>query len=147
VEQPSDYSAALLGVPPLGGLSVRCRVYLAVHLRDGRHLRPTEAGVPFAFDWIYPNEAGFKALRARLARLLRSPQNKAHHAYLLGAYLRILQLARAATADELVTALTRWRQQFEGGRRSPPVWRSTSPTTRPWPRITGSAYRTAIRWS
>jgi hypothetical protein len=114
-EQPSDYSAALLGLPPPGGLSVRGRVYLAVDLRDGRHLRPTEAaGVPFAFDWTHPTDGGFKALRARLARLLRSPQNRAYHAYILGAYLRIPQVARAATADELVTALARRRGPFEG---------------------------------
>jgi hypothetical protein len=115
VEQPSDYGSALLGLPPPGGLSVRGRAYIAVDLSDGRHLRPTEAaGVPFAFDWIYPSDAGFQALRARLARLLRSPQNRAYHAYILGTYLRIPQVARAATADELVTALARRRGPFEG---------------------------------
>jgi hypothetical protein len=115
VEQPSDYSAALLGLPPPGGLSVRGRVFISVDLRDGRHLRPAEAaGLPFAFDWTYPTDGGFKALRARLVRLLRSPQNRAYHAYLLGAYLRIPQVARAATADELVTALARRRGPFEG---------------------------------
>ncbi len=115
VEQPSDYSSALLGLPPPGGLSVRGRIFIAVDLGDGRNLRCTEAaGVPFAFDWTYPKDSGFKALQGRLARLLRSPQNRAHHTYILGAYLRIPQIARAVTADEMLTALARRRKPFEG---------------------------------
>jgi hypothetical protein len=115
VEQPSDYSSALLGVPPRAGWSVRGQIFMALDLRDGRHLRPSEtAGVPFTFDWISPDEAGFKVLRTRLARLLRTPQNRAYHTYILGAYLRIPQIARVATVDELVKALARRREPFEG---------------------------------
>ena len=115
VEQPSDYCAALLGLPPPGGWSVRGRVFISVTLPGKRQLQPTDAaGVPFAFDWLYPDDAGFKTLQARLARLLRAPQNRAYHTYILGAYLRIPQVARAATVDELVTALARRREPFEG---------------------------------
>jgi hypothetical protein len=115
VQQPSDYSSALLSLPPRGGLSVRGRVFLAVTLSGKRQIQPAEAaGVPFTFDWLYPNDAGFKVLQARLARLLRTPENRPHHSYILGTYLRIPQVARAATAGELVTALSRRREPFEG---------------------------------
>jgi hypothetical protein len=115
VEQPSDYSAALLGLPPPPGRSVRGRAFVAVSLNDRRELRAAEpAGVPFAFDWLHPDDAGFKAMQARLGRLLRSPENRPHHAYLLETYLGIPQVAQVATVDELVTALDRRRKAFEG---------------------------------
>ncbi len=114
-EQLCDYNAAALGLPPKGGWSIRGRIFVSVTLAGKQQLQPTEAaGVPFAFHWLCPDDAGFKALQARLTRLLRAPQNRAHHAYILGAYLRIPQVARAATVDELVTAVARRRQAFEG---------------------------------
>jgi hypothetical protein len=115
VQQPSDYGSALLGLPPAAGLSVRGRVFVSVTLRGKRQLQPADAaGVRFAFDWVYPDDAGFKALRARLSRLLRSPENRPYHTYILGAYLRIPQVARGTTADELVSAMARRREPFEG---------------------------------
>jgi hypothetical protein len=115
VQQPSDYSAALLGLAPPSGWSIRARVFLVVNLEDGRQLRPTEeAGVPFAFDWLSPDEAGFEAVRARLKRLLLAPLNRPQHAYILGLYLRIPEVARVATAEELVAAIGRRRHPFEG---------------------------------
>lgn len=115
VEQPSDYSSTLLGLPTPAGLSVRARIFLAINLADGRHLRVAEQrGIPFAFDWIYPEEAGFQALRARLAQLLRTPENRPHHGNILGTYLGIPQVARVATVDDLVAGLAGRRQPFEG---------------------------------
>lgn len=115
VEQPSDYSAALLGLSSPPGLSVRGRIFIAVNLSDGCQLRAAEpAGVPFAFNWHYPDDASFKAMRARLGQLLRSPENRPYHGYILGTYLGIPQVAQVATVDELVAALARRRNPFEG---------------------------------
>jgi hypothetical protein len=114
-EQPSDYSAALLGVPPPPGWSIRGRLFLALDLSDGRHLRvPEVSGLPFAFNWLPPDDAGFEAIRARLGKLLRSPENKPYHGYILGCYLRIPEVAKSATVDELLAALTPRRGAFEG---------------------------------
>jgi hypothetical protein len=115
LEQPSDYSTALLGLPPLPGWAVRGRIFIAVNLSDGRELRAAEmGGLPFRFDWLYPDDAGFKTLRDRLGKLLRAPENKPHHGYILGTYLRIPEVARSATLDQLLAALALRRAAFEG---------------------------------
>lgn len=115
LEQPSDYSAALLGLPPATGWTVRGRIFIALNLSDGRELRAAEAaGLPFRFDWLYPDDAGFKAIQARFGKLLRAPENKPHHGRILGAYLRIPEVARSATVDELLVALALRRGAFEG---------------------------------
>jgi hypothetical protein len=106
-ELPSGYSAALLGLPPRDGARVRADCHLNLTLADGRSLRTPAAGVAFEFLWRYPDEAGFRAMRARLKQLLATPEQVITQVYIAHALLKVPEVSAAVTKDELLAALAR----------------------------------------
>ncbi len=113
-QQPSDYSAALLGMPPEGGWRIHARLHLNLDLEDGRHFKTPNEGIPFDFEWLYPTETGFQTMRHRLKKLLESPEPKAYHSYILGAFLGITELTQGITRDELLDGLRHRSGSFDG---------------------------------
>jgi hypothetical protein len=105
VRPVSDYSAALLGLPPPAGWRVRATFHLTLDLADGRRLRTPDAGVPFTFAWVYPDIAGFEAMRDRLRGMLARPDRNISHVYLLDALFKIPAVASAADRDRLLAGL------------------------------------------
>lgn len=105
--QPSDCSAALLGLPSQDGLLVRARVHLGIELEEDQGVSTSEAGVPFSFEWVYPDEAGFAAMRRRLRRLLQDPPPKSWSTCvrIRDALLSIPGGSEAVTAEELLAAM------------------------------------------
>ncbi len=112
--QTSDYASALLGLAPKDGWRVRARLHITVDLEGGGQLKTVEQGVPFEFDWVYPDEAGFAALRGRLKTLLKEPEQKATHTYILGALLRLEAVSGAVARDDLLAALAKREGSFDG---------------------------------
>jgi hypothetical protein len=110
----SDYSATLLGLPSRDGWRVRAKMHFRISLKDGRELKTPQSkvkgdpweGVPFTFDWLYPTEAGFEAMRVRLKKLLQNPKYEFNHGYILSTYLTVPEVARIASREDLLAALT-----------------------------------------
>ncbi len=114
IDQPSDYSSALLGVGQKGGWLVRARFHVTVDLKGGGQLKTADQGVPFDFDWVYPDEAGFAAMRDRLRKLLRDPEKKMAGAYLIGALLDVPEAAKAVSCADLLAAVAKREGGAEG---------------------------------
>ena len=114
LRQVSDYSAALMGLPPQDGWHVRARLHLDLQLSDGRDIATPAAGVPFSFEWRRPDETGYAAIRKRLTELLQKPEDQPHHTYILDAYLKVPEVARAFTCDDLLKALAGRKGSFDG---------------------------------
>lgn len=114
VRPPSDYSAALLGLPPQTGWRVRATFHLSLFLRDKRAVKTPEGGVPFTFEWHHPGEVEFAVVRDRLRRLLREPEYGFHHGYLLGTLLKVPEVGGPLTRDELLAALSGRTGPFDG---------------------------------
>src|SRR5262249_31858946 len=118
VDQPSDCSAALLRLPGEDGLRVRAVVHLRLDFKsaDGSVRETPKEGVPVTFEWHYPDEAGFQAMRARLRKLLQNPEDWSHRLYLLATYLKVPEVAREMTRDELLNAVVCRRHRDAWGR-------------------------------
>jgi hypothetical protein len=114
-DQPSDYSATLLGLPPRDGLRVRAQIHMHLELEGGARFETPRQGIPFTFEWLYPDDAGFGAMRTRFKKLLLEPEHiKLHQGYILGTYLQIAEVAQAATQHELLAALSKRQEPFVG---------------------------------
>jgi hypothetical protein len=113
-QQPSDYSTAILGMPPTTGWLIRARLHLTLEVKGQPQLQTPTAGVPFTFEWHPPDQAGYRALRARLKKLLANPEQRPQHDYILGAYLKMPEVAREVTRDELLAAIDRRGEGFGG---------------------------------
>lgn len=114
VAQPSDYSAAILGLPPKDGWLVKASIHLDIELGDGSRLSLPDEGVPFEFEWLYPDQAGFRAMRARLLALLKNPKSRPEHAHILGTLLGIAGVGDACRVEDLLAALDRREGSFDG---------------------------------
>jgi hypothetical protein len=104
-QQPSDYSAALLGLPPRDGLRVDVTAHVSVTFADRRTVETPAVGVPFTFLWGYPDDAGFRAMRERLKKLLATPEQSVYQVYIVQALLKVPEVSAAVTKDELLAAL------------------------------------------
>ncbi len=118
VEHPSRYSSTLLGLPPKEGWFVKARLHLSLQMEDHEDLETPEEGVPFEFEWRYPNDKGFERMQARLMELLRNPQEKSHHchAYILGTLLEIPEISDSISLKTLQSALNKRSGGFDGRR-------------------------------
>jgi len=106
VQQPSDYSAAILGQAPPAGWTIAARVHLDLEFDDRQRFSTPSEGVPLSFEWHAVAPSGLDALRARLHRLLRAPQYRATHVYILQALLKFPGVGDTLTAADLLAALT-----------------------------------------
>jgi hypothetical protein len=114
VRRVSDYSAALLGLPPPEGWRVRGRFHFDLDLKGRGRIETPPDGVPFEFEWHHPGEAGYAAMRQRLKQLLKEPEYEAHHVYILDAHLKVPEVARVLTRDDLLRALSGREGSFDG---------------------------------
>jgi hypothetical protein len=112
--QPSDYSSALLGLPPKSGLRVLGSIALKLEVEglgvvaDGyKHSSSISLGTPFAFDWVYPDAMGFEAMRRQLHSELSNPVKWPKQRHLLAALLAVPQVASSASLEELIDAMAR----------------------------------------
>jgi len=109
-----DYSATLLGLAPRDGWRVRAKFHFRMILKEGRVKETSREGVPFTFDWLYPTESGFETMRSRLKKLLQNPKYEFNHAYILGAYFAVPEVARTASREDLLAALTPRQGSVDG---------------------------------
>jgi hypothetical protein len=109
-----DYHSTLLGLAPRYGWQVRSKFHFRMDLKDRRVKETSKEGIPFTFKWLYPTEAGFEAMRSRLKKLLQNPKYEFNHAYILGAYLGVPEVARAASREDLLAALTPRQGSVDG---------------------------------
>jgi hypothetical protein len=116
VEQLSRYSSALLALAPPDGLLVKASIFLDLELENGSRLQLPDAGVPFQFEWRYPDEEGFARMRKRLVELLKKPESEAHkcHGYILETLLGISAVSKDIPFEELLTAIDRRSGGFDG---------------------------------
>jgi hypothetical protein len=70
---------------------------------------------PFQFEWLYPDAAGIKRMCGRLKSFLARPNDKFDHLAILGALLRVPEVAQSASGQELLAALENHHGQFSGG--------------------------------
>jgi hypothetical protein len=113
-DQPSDYSAALLGLAPEEGWRVRARFHVNLDLKGRGRMGSADEGLPFEFHWGRPDKAGFAELRARLMKILEGPEKKMHRAYLLSALLDVPDVARTASCADLLAAVAKRESGAEG---------------------------------
>jgi hypothetical protein len=111
-DHPSDAAAASLQLPAKTGLFVQARFFIALYIGEfpgaagARQVRVAEAdGVPFTFDWLYPDDAGFDVIKARLHKILDTPVKLADQPRLLSTFLGIRDVAQSVSLDELLAAL------------------------------------------
>ena len=114
VDQPSDYSAASLGLGPKEGWHVLARLYLTADLKGGARFTTPDLGFPFEFDWHYPDEAGFDAMRTRLKSMMKVPEHDPEGCYILGALLQVESVGASVSRDDLLTALAGRKGGFSG---------------------------------
>jgi hypothetical protein len=107
VAQPSDYSAALLGLPTRDGWRIQAACHFFITFPGRLTVSTPAAGVPFTFLWRPPDEAGFTALRARLKALLAAPEPTMEQYYLLGALWKVSEVSAGVTRDDLLAALAK----------------------------------------
>ena len=105
VDQPSSVSGALLGLPPQGGLLIKAELFAHVEVKNEGVVVDSLERCPFEFRWQFPDEAGFEKMRSRLKNLLESSPADLHSAYMLRALLKIPNVAKVASAEELLEAL------------------------------------------
>lgn len=106
-QQVCDSAACLLGLPPKEGLLVKARFYISIELAGGKRLEtPRKEGVPFEFEWHYPDKAGFIAMKKRFKHILKNPI-RWQFSRILRAFLDIPEMAKSVTVDELLDALGR----------------------------------------
>jgi hypothetical protein len=115
-EHLSDLGASWLGLAPRGGLDVACTLSMDISTTDKRVFEVPGGGLPFAFQWVVPDEAGLKAVRDRLQEMLKNPVDEDHHHSLLRTFLRTEEVAKAASRDDLLAALKRRKGRFDGRR-------------------------------
>jgi hypothetical protein len=107
-ERPHYVSTVQLGVAPRGGLRVRGAIELRLRLSDGRSLHTPREGVPFEFDWLPPDAAGYKALGERLRKMLTAPERSESFRIQLARLLDIPEATREVTREELLSSLNRF---------------------------------------
>ncbi|MBP7746250.1 MAG: hypothetical protein KA383_08955 [Phycisphaerae bacterium] len=105
IRQPSEYSSALLGLAPPGGLIVEARFHITLELTGDQRYTTPETGVAFTFEWQPVAASQFDLLRARLRRLLQEPRRDASQVYILQALLKVPDVSAALTARELLDSL------------------------------------------
>jgi hypothetical protein len=97
---PSDYSAALLGLPHPNGRRIEADILIRIEpfFKDNRR-------IPFSFEWLYPDEAGIERAEARLRSLLaeRDPRTSAN--YLTNALLEVQRIRQEISVEELLRAV------------------------------------------
>jgi len=113
-DQPSSDSTALLGMPPKTGWRIEARVNALLRLADGSALATPPSGIGVSFQWLYPDPAGLAAMRDRLKTLLQNPLNRSHHGSILAALLRLPDVRRAVSAEELLRAAAKRKGPFDG---------------------------------
>jgi len=97
---PSDYSAALLGLPHPNGL----RVEASMRIRVDPFFN-VDRVIPFTFEWHHPDDAGFKRAEARLRGLLAERDPTFSAQYLTGALLEVRRIRQEISVDELLAAI------------------------------------------
>jgi len=115
-EHPSRSSSALLGLSPEDGLLVKATLYLSLQSEGGgRRSSPTE-GIPFSFQWQYPDANGFLHMQQRLNSLLQEPESEAYHchAYILGVLLGIPEVSCHLSHNDVFAAIDRRSGGFDG---------------------------------
>lgn len=115
-EQPSRRSSSLLGLPPREGLRVKAKIYMRLALKNTKRIDLAPEGVPFEFDWQFPDEMGFLNMQRRLKSLLKKPQTRVDqcHGYILAALLKIPEVADSLSLEELFEAIDTRRGGFDG---------------------------------
>ena len=105
-EQPSDYSTALLGVPPEAGWRVEARMMMDITFVDGLRASTPDQGIAFEFDWLPPEPGQVAEMQRRTIALLSGPGDRPHKAYILGALLEAPDVADGVPLEQLLAALT-----------------------------------------
>ncbi len=113
-DHPSLYSSAILSLPNRDGWLVKAEVFMRVKVKNEDLQFDSAKGHKLEFRWLYPDEAGFDKMRARLKHLLANPRDYVQHAYILHALLENPEVARATSAKELLAAMDRRTHAFSG---------------------------------
>jgi len=111
---PSMYATALLGLPPRAGWLIKAELHMRVAVKGDGLLVDWPIANEFQFEWTYPDEAGFARARATLEELLKHPEDKVQHAYLLHCLLSVPDVSRELDAAELLAALPDRNDGFSG---------------------------------
>ncbi len=110
---PSNSASVSRGLPPKSGLRVLGSIAMKLEV-EGRvvadgydHSSPVSLGVPFAFDWVYPDAMGFEAMRRELHGHLDNPVKWPEQRNLLAALLAVPQVAQSVSIEQLIDAMSR----------------------------------------
>jgi|GEM_PF-6063472 len=111
-DHPSAYSAALLGLPGPHGQLIKMKVNLHLAWPNEKTARRLQQSAEFC--WLRPDTRGMETLRMRLKEMLAKPDNRVQHCYMVGALLKIPELADSITTTEFLDALNVNRHPFSG---------------------------------
>jgi hypothetical protein len=101
----SDHTATLLGLPPEDTIAVRAVVHMKVNWQHAERISTPPDGVEFDFLWIYPDSAGFEAMRERMRYLLVHPL-RVQHSIIERTLMSIPEVADAIPTVEILDRLT-----------------------------------------
>lgn len=101
-EAVSDYSTALLQVPPPGGARVQGRLALTWTPPGKSQLELDPAEAMFTFSWLPPDAAGIERMRASLHELLRTPRMPIGSVYLVNFLLGVEGVGEHVPLAELL---------------------------------------------
>ncbi len=121
IESPralSNSGACSLGLPPAEGWRVEGTVWFHLKTDLGETIRIDLPGIAFTFDWVPPDADGIKRMQATLRRLLTEQDdgNWEHQGYYVIALLRLPEVAKDLSTEELLEAVSR-RSDGGGNRR------------------------------
>ncbi len=112
-QQVSDRAAYCLGLPPADGLLVKARFYISIEFADGQRVKtPGREGVPFEFEWRYPDKAGFEAMKKRLKHILKNPI-RWQHSWILYPLLDTPEVVNSVTIDDLLDGIKRRKNSVD----------------------------------
>lgn len=104
--QPSNYSAALLGMAPPGGLIVEAQFHLRLELQGQPAFSTPSEGVSFSFVWESVPPSAFDILQTRLSRLLRERPANVTEVYLMKTLLDIELVGDSLNAEQFLSAFS-----------------------------------------
>lgn len=113
-DHPSMVTTSLLGLAPQDGWLVKAKLFMRVDIKGDGLLADSQDAHEFQFEWLYPDEAGFLRARAKLADLLKKPEDKVQHAYLLNCLLSIPEVSHVIGGPELLASLKNRDGSFTG---------------------------------
>lgn len=106
LDYSSGHAMGALGILPEDseGHIVKAKVHLQIELNHRRISSPAE-GVPIAFAWLPPDDAGITHLRQRLRQLVRGGDPASRYYSVLYALLHEPRIASVLTIDDLIVGL------------------------------------------